>query len=150
MNEWHLFRKCVSHAERFFPSWWSQHQRFTESTWQKDMNRKLDLKVDFLQWMKQKNFGWHAGIVESHGVPFIQTLTIGVYWLLLGQRLVYRSNISYRLYLFRGWSCMVNARLQKKKKTGRAHASSFPGNRLLNQFFFYLSLNSNVTYNDHV
>ena len=49
-----------------------------EGTWQKNINRKLDLKADFLQWMKQKNFRWHAGIVESHGVPFIQTLTIGV------------------------------------------------------------------------
>ena len=64
-----------------------------EDTWQ-DINRKLDLKADFLQWMKRKNFGWHAGIVESHGVPFIQTM-IGVYWLLIGQRLMYRPNISY-------------------------------------------------------
>ena len=41
----------------------------TEDMWQKDINRKLDLKADFLQWIEQKNFGWHAGIVESHGVP---------------------------------------------------------------------------------
>ena len=95
----------------------------SKGTSQKDINRKLDLKADFLQWMKQKNFGWHAGIVESHGVSFIQTLTIGVYWLLLGQRLVYRPNISYRLDLFRGWSCMVNAQLQKNKKKERKKRS---------------------------
>ena len=65
-----------------------------EDTGQKDINRKLDLEVNFLQWIKQKNFGWHEGTVESHGVPFTQTLTIGVYWLLIGQRLVYRPNIN--------------------------------------------------------
>ena len=136
-----------------FPSWWSQHQCFpgpTEDTWQKDINRKLDLKADFLQWMKQKNFGWHAGILESHGVPFIQTLTIGVCWLLHGQRLVYRPNISYRLYLFRGWSCMVNARLQEKKKTVARTHRFFPAIDFWTRYFLPQPKHRETTDEDHI
>ena len=104
-----------------------------EDTWQKFINRKLHLKADFLQWIKQKNFGWRAGIGESRGVPFIQTLALGVYWLLLGQRLVYRPNISHRLYSFLYGVEVVNAQLlyekkkKEKKEKGRTPAPIFQG-----------------------
>ena len=59
------------------------HLQWLEKS-RKDINAKIDLKVDFQTWLEERNVGWLSKQVKSHGVPFINTVTEAL-WYVDGQ-----------------------------------------------------------------